>query len=318
LSLSRPAAPVVAVDFGHNHVRVALARGSNVLSEVSREIDVDHLPAGAMDLAVTETRALLADAEIDLRDVAVVAAGVPAPIDNQSNVVAAVNVLPAWIGFNPHDQLADRLGRPTIIRNDAEMGALGELHFGAAVGERDFLYVKASHGIGASLVLDGRVYRGSRGAAGELGHLQLAGMTDLCRCGKRGCVEAILGAGQIAQRLTYVLRDDGGPVGGDAEMIKLAARTPAGARVLADAGRSLGRLLAEVCMVLDPEAIIIGGSLGAAGTPLLEGAREAISRYTGDASASEVSVRAAALGDRSELMGAIVVASIASADLVPG
>lgn len=312
LSLRREESLVAAIDFGHNHIKVALARGGLVVAEDDLLLDVDRLPVEAMDAAVAAVGSLLTEIGAELSDVAAVAAGVPAPIDKDFNVVAAVNVLPAWIGFNPHDQLVRRLTRPAIVRNDAEMGALGEMRY-ANVVEKDFLYLKASHGIGACLVLDGRIYRGYRGAAGELGHVQLAGQDNFCRCGKRGCVEAVLGTGRIAQQLSYVLRDQGGMTGEDAASIALAAQFPAGARVLADAGRALGRLLAEVCIILDPAAIIIGGNLGAAGDPLLQGTREAIRRYTGNDAAADVTVRAAALGCRAELLGAVAIATDASA-----
>jgi len=83
------------------------------------------------------------------------------------------------------------------VNNDAEMGAHGERRFGAARGCRDFIYVKASHGIGAALVLNGEVYRGATGAAGEIGHVQLAGARGLCRCGNLGCLETVVSITEV-------------------------------------------------------------------------------------------------------------------------
>ncbi|MFF1744074.1 ROK family protein [Streptomyces mirabilis] len=167
-------------------------------------------------------------------------------------------------------------------------GSRGKHAFGAARSIDDFLYIKAPHGIGAGLALAGRTYHGSSGIAGEIGHTRLEGATNLCRCGNRGCLEIVVSITEVRRQLAHVLPAerpaDQTPPGDPPSLADLVTR-PAAARVITDAGRTLGLVLADLVICLNPAAIILGGELGAAGEPLAEGVRESINRYAQPASA---------------------------------
>jgi predicted NBD/HSP70 family sugar kinase len=201
----------------------------------------------------------------------------------------------------PADLLAERLQRPVHLGNDAELGALGELSFGAGRGIADLLYVKASHGIGAGLVLGGRPYQGATGIAGEIGHTQIDGAGDQCRCGQRGCLEAMVSATVVRRRLQVSGFAVAETAGGLAEV----GRNPVGARVLTEAGRHLGRVVADICNCLNPARVLLGGQLGAAGEPFAVGVRESVTRYAQPAISGAVDIRPAELGLRAELMGTL-------------
>ncbi|MFE2566725.1 ROK family protein [Streptomyces mirabilis] len=189
-------------------------------------------------------------------------------------------------------------------------GGRGEHAFGAARSIDDFLYIKASHGIGAGLALAGRTYHGSSGIAGEIGHTRLEGATNLCRYGNRGCLEIVVSITDVRRQLAHVLPAerpaDPTPPGGPPSLADLVTR-PA-ARVITDAGRTLGLVLADLVNCLNPAAIILGGELGAAGEPLAEGVRESINRYAQPVSAKAVTITAGTLQQRSELLGAVATA----------
>jgi predicted NBD/HSP70 family sugar kinase len=224
----------------------------------------------------------------------------------KTGVVRSPTILSTWVDLHPARDLSTRLGRPIRVDNDANMGAQGELRFGAARGYRNFIYVKASHGIGAGLVLNGETYRGAHGIAGEIGHTQLPDADNWCRCGNRGCLEAAVSLSEVRRQLTHVRSEPAGDEP-DRSLAGIGTDLVAG-RVIAAAGRTLGRVLADLCNALNPEAIIIGGELGTAGAPLLLGVRDSIERYAQPAAAHGVNVRSADLGLRSELMGAIATA----------
>ena len=112
-------------------------------------------------------------------------------MDQRTGTVRSPTILSSWVGLAPAQELEERVGVPVHVENDAVLGAYGERQLGAGRDHSDFLYVKASGGIGASMVLDGAVYAGAYGLAGEIGHTQLPGHTELCRCGNRGCLEAV-------------------------------------------------------------------------------------------------------------------------------
>jgi len=308
LMLSRPAGHVVGIDFGHAHVGAAVAdTAGEVLAERRLAADVDHRADEVLDESARLARDLLGQAGVPLSEVLAIAAGIPGPLDPQTRALRPPAILAAWAGRDAGHELATRFGRPVEVANDADLGALGELHFGAARGRRDFVYVKVSHGIGAGLVLDGRIYRGAAGVAGEIGHTSLPDATEWCRCGNRGCLETVVSLAPLQRRLARIgipmtADGPGGP------MTWLPENTLA-ARVLTEAGRILGRTLADLCNCLNPEAVILGGEIGTSGPPLVAGVRESIDRYAQPAAAEAVQVSAAGLGARSELMGAIALAT---------
>ena len=209
----------------------------------------------------------------------------------------------------PHDvdlsALGERLEKPVVPENDANLGALGEAEFGAGRGLDSFVYVMLGHGVGAGLVVGGRLHRGASGFAGELGHVQVQEQEDgpLCVCGGRGCLGCHIGTSlhdfvhrAYAARLSVP------------EVLSLAARREPGVRrVFADLGRMVGKPLAGLCTMLDPAAVVVDGSLGAAGEPVMAGIREELDRHAAPAVADSVRVVAGELGERAELLGAVAL-----------
>jgi predicted NBD/HSP70 family sugar kinase len=285
-------------------VAVALAgTDGRLLVEHRRPVNVDDESAVALDMAADLLQRCLDDANVSATDVLGIAAGIPGPLDSTSHRVRSATILSAWVGLDPEQELSRRLGRKVHVGNDADMGAQGELRFGSARGCRDFLYIKASQGIGAGLVLNGDTYRGSIGLAGEIGHTQLPGANSWCRCGNQGCLETVVSITQVRRQLEHIGVQSPSP--DQNQSLASIAGDPVAERVVTEAGRTLGRVLAELCNCLNPAAIILGGQLGTAGRPLVAGVRESLGRYAQPAIAQAVDVRTAELGSRSELMGTI-------------
>ncbi|MFE0423663.1 ROK family protein, partial [Streptomyces sp. NPDC058953] len=190
ISLSGDAGVVVGVDFGHTHLRVAVADlAHQVLAEDSAPLDVDSSAGTGFDLAERMVTGLIAGTGTDPAKVLGVGLGVPGPIDGESGVIGPTSMLPGWVGSNPGKEMSERLGVPVHVDNDANLGALGELVWGAARGVGDLAYIKVAGGVGAGLVMGGRIYRGPGGTAGEIGHLTLDESGPVCRCGNRGCLD---------------------------------------------------------------------------------------------------------------------------------
>ena len=295
---------MLGVDFGHRHVRVAVADlSSTVLAERAIDLDVDHDAPTALATAVDLVDEVLDDAGLERSQLVGAGIGLPGPIDRLTATVCSQFILPGWVGVRAGDELSDRLGLAVEIENDANLGALAEASFGAGQGLSDILYVKLSSGIGAGLVLGGRVHRGASGMAGELGHIQVRAEGAVCRCGNRGCLETIAST----TALLALLR----PTYGELTvrgMLELSAAGDLGARrVITDAGHAVGQVLAEICNCLNPSAIVVGGDLSTAGEPLLTGIREAIERNALREAANAVQVKPAVLGERAEVLGALAL-----------
>ncbi|HZQ66126.1 MAG TPA: ROK family transcriptional regulator [Gaiellaceae bacterium] len=305
LRLDPAAGVAMGVNFDHDGIRVAFGDlSSTVLGEDHRAIDVDHSAAEAIDLAVRMSRAL--QREIGVLDSQLVAAGValPGPIDRRTGRIGSEVILPGWAGVQAQHALSERFGLHVEVDNDANLGALAEATLGAARGLANVIYAMVGSGIGAGLVLDGRVHRGGAGLAGEIGHVQVRADGAVCRCGNRGCLETVAGEGA----LRALLRPRVGRDVTTEDLVQLVADGDLGARrVVNDAGRAIGRVLADLCNALNPEAIVVGGSLGPVGEPLVSGIRESVDRYALPAAAEGVRVVPGDLGERAEVIGALAL-----------
>jgi predicted NBD/HSP70 family sugar kinase len=240
--------------------------------------------------------------------------GLPGPVDTTGHVGSTV-ILPGWAGLHAARELSDRIGLTVEVDNDANLGALGEVAFGAGRGAGDVIYVKASSGVGAGIVLGGRLHRGATGIAGEIGHIQVDRSERVCRCGNRGCLETVAAMPALLELLRPVHGDGLTP----ARLVEMARDGDlATVRQLTDAGRAVGQTLAGLCNALNPELIIVGGDLAATGDALLGGIRESVSRFALPGAADAVRVTAGVLGDRAEVLGSLALVIGNAEGVVPG
>jgi predicted NBD/HSP70 family sugar kinase len=210
-----------------------------------------------------------------------------------------------WLPGDPSAELGRRLGVPAWAENDANLGAMGEGTFGAAAGLPSFIYIKIAHGIGAGLVLDGRLHRGAHGLAGELAHLHVERDGSLCRCGGRGCLMTTFNTPRLIDWISTVHPG----VTTMADVISLAADGDAGVlRLLRDLGRTIGRSLADFCLYAAPDGIVLDGILQNASAPVISGIEEMLYEFAPPAIASHVRVVVGLLDDRAELHGAAILA----------
>ena len=302
--LSAPAGGVVGVDVGHGHVRVAVAdRLGAVLAEEHTLVDVDTHGAEVLDRTAAMVRSLTAESTLDFGELQAVGRCVPAPLDRRSSRIRT-GIMPGWQGLLPGEELERRLGVPVHADNDANLGALAELHQGSARGKHDVVYLKIASGVGAGIVLGGRLHRGASGIAGEIGHVQVSEDGHVCRCGNRGCVETMVSA----SRLLELLRPAYDVELTIEQVLDLDADGDAGVRrVLSDAGRTIGRAVADLANNLNPELVVVGGSLGRSPS-MVEGLRASIDRYAQPDTAAAVRVVSGQLGDRAEVVGALSLA----------
>jgi predicted NBD/HSP70 family sugar kinase len=302
--LSAPSGGVVGVDIGHGHVRVAVAdRTGAVLAEDHALVDVDAHGAEVLDRAAAMVRSVAAQGDLRVDELQAAGMCVPAPVDRRSSRIRT-GIMPGWQGLLPGQELERRLGIPVHADNDANLGALAELHHGIARGHHDVVYLKIASGVGAGIVLGGRLHRGASGIAGEIGHVQVGEDGHVCRCGNRGCVETMVSASRLLDLLQPAYD---GPLTVE-EMLRLDAAGDAGVRrVLSDAGRTVGRAVADLANSLNPELIVVGGTLGRSPS-LVDGLRASIDRYAQPDTAAALEVAPGALGDRSEVVGAVALA----------
>lgn len=302
---------ILGVDIGATHVSVALTnlRG-RVLAwrEQSRPVRTDPeysraLVAQLCDECVIEwgrgRKRLLG-----------VGVAVPSPVNPRYPDRVSEVVLPAWRGQVGLEDLHLRYGVPVLIDNDANLGALGEGWWGAGRNMRDFTYIKVATGIGAGIILDGEIYRGSTGVAGEIGHLAIDPNGKPCVCGLRGCLATFIGTRALlerAQELRSTYRETALPEEGlSIFALEDAALDgdPLAMQVVREAAEHLGIAIAGLLNLVNPAMVILGGSLTRGGDLLLDPLREVVRNRTLVTSVVATEIRIGDLGPRAVALGA--------------
>ena len=305
LSFDASAGAAVGIDFGHSHLRVAVSDlASTILAERSRPLDTDHDAQEGLDMAAELVADTLADAGVARSAVIGAGMGLPGPIGSGEGVVGTSAILPGWIGMTAEAEMRRRLDIPVMVDNDANLGALAEAAFGAGRDAGDLVYLKVSSGIGAGLILNGRLYRGSGGLAGELGHVLVNPDGIVCRCGNRGCLETVAATGALIDLLR---RSHGEDLTVQAMLDHARAGDAGCRRVIHDAGRALGQVVATLFNVLNPELVVMGGELAQAGELLLGGVRESVARAALPEASRGADVVIGTLRDRAQVLGALAL-----------
>lgn len=306
VALTTPPGVLAGIDIGRRHLRVALAdMAEDVLAE--RFVEV---PAG-QDREVTTRAALVVlddlftAAASDRRALRAVGIGLPGPVEIDTGLVTTGSILPEWVGYDIVGALREQLRVPVALDNDANLGALGEWRHGAARGERHGVYIKVATGIGCGLVLDGELYRGAGGAAGELGHTPVDPEGEVCRCGSRGCLETVASVPALLEMLRPALGHD---VTLDEVLANAAAGDRACRRALTDLGRNVGRGAAILSNLLNPDVVVVGGPLIDAGPLFFDAIGAALASTAVPSTVARLAVRAAELGPHAEITGALVLA----------
>ena len=300
--LNDTGAVAAGIDIGRRHVRVVLASlGYRILQEESVQLPLGHTAAEGMDAAAALLAKLLRRQGVGRNAVLGAGVGIPGPIDRRTGTVVQGAILPEWVGINMREDLAERLGMPVFIDNDANLGALAEVTWGPHGGTGNLIFIKVASGIGAGLIINGSLYYGHVGITGEIGHATIFDQGVICRCGNRGCLETIASTSTMIELLS---RASQGAVTTADIIDRAAAKDPATLRVIDDAGVAVGRAAANLANTLNPETIIIGGSLTDLGDCFLDPIRRGLLRHAVPLVDETSAVQMSSLGDRAEALGA--------------
>jgi glucokinase-like ROK family protein len=283
---------VVGVDMGRSHLTLLLTDlSATIVAQRSGPFSIDQGPDLCLALVDTELHDFLEEQRIDWSQIIGIGMGIPGPLDWRLHKLISPPRMPGWNNIEVQRILRQQFSVPVYIENDANMGALGESRYGAGRGTTDLAYVKLGTGIGAGLVIGGQVYHGSRGSAGEIGHVTIDEHGPICDCGNRGCLEAIARADSVvadartALSLRRSLMTEQVEPGAlskiadpDIADVVEAARhgDPASRAAIEYAGERIGVALASLVNLLNPSLILVDGAVARAGDMLLEPIRTAV------------------------------------------
>ncbi len=303
---------ILGVDIGGTDIKLGLVDRDGSMREAGK---IPTKPSEGPEAAAARVRGWLAAG--DRGAGTVVAAGVDCAglIDGERGLLHVSPNLTGWENVPLREIFERALGVPAVIENDANAAAYGEWARGAGRGLGNFVCLTLGTGVGGGIVVDGALYRGSSGFAGEIGHAVILADGPPCACGNRGCLEALIGAKAIVERGVRMLGAAGrrGTPWGDPPTVEAISRAAASgdevaAAALAETGRYLGIALANVIHILAPEAIAIGGGVADAGDSILEPARATARGCAMDEAMAAVRIVPAELGNRAAFIGVSLLA----------
>jgi predicted NBD/HSP70 family sugar kinase len=337
LTLSRELGFLIGIDIGHGRVSVTITRADfeRIFEEapLTRSVPrLDEEPAAALDAAADLVREAVAAAAasdgLTADRVIGIGVGLPAPVNRATKTIGAeMHILSSWSSLKPVDELRDRLADllPSVeieVDNDASLGALGvhsyeTLSFDPTNPEatpppRDLIYVRVTDGIGAGVVIKGKLVGGGSGVAGEIGHVKVDDRGRFCRrCGQRGCVETKSSERAVIEEVARTVFDRRPE---DVTIEEVVARDhPACRRAMQEAGMHLGLALAHARTLLDPTCIYLGGALTESQRYFMPGVKAGLISNSIDSGQAQKMIRIAPAGlrknrpdlDSPELLGAI-------------
>jgi predicted NBD/HSP70 family sugar kinase len=310
LEFQDDACAILGVDLGATHVSVVLTnlRGQ-VLAWKHRDHPVRTDPEGTRALAAEFCRACLQAASSGQRLIGIGVA-VPSPVDPQHPERLSPLAMPAWRGKSGLEGLGAEFKVPLLIDNDANLGALAEHWWGAGQTLRNFAFIKLATGVGMGQLIDGQIYRGSTGVAGEIGHLIVDPRGTQCVCGNRGCLTTLIGSAELVAHTTSLLAEYPDSTlhrtGVTMATIEEAAMAddPLALRVVRTAAEYLGIAVAGLLNLMNPAGVILGGGLSMLGERLLGPMREVVQHRTFVSSVGAAEIRTSELGPRAFAIGA--------------
>jgi predicted NBD/HSP70 family sugar kinase len=298
---------ILCADLGATHGTIAVAdlAGRRIASRAV-ELPIAEGPEPVLIEVLAHFDALLAASGHERDAVWATGIGVPGPVDFASGRPVRPPIMPGWDDFDIRGWFAGRLPGPVLVDNDVNVMALGEYWRSWLDDVDTLLYVKVGTGIGAGLIVGGEVFRGARGAAGDIGHVRVDSPKPVvCDCGNENCLEAVASGRALARDL----RDAGLDTANTRDVVeRAAAGDPHAVRAVRAAGRRLGEVLAMAVNMLNPDVIVVGGDLADAHDHLLAGVREVVYQRSTALATQALRIEESRLGPEAGIEGCIVVA----------
>ncbi|WP_425455198.1 ROK family protein [Allorhizocola rhizosphaerae] len=308
-----------AIDLGATSIDIEITDGYlEPVAGLSEEVDVKAGPAAILQ-RITELFAdLRRDGAFDRLNA--IGIGVPGPVDVEHGMPISPPIMPGWDRYPLRATLEMEFGCPAIVDNDANIMSVGEKYRGIARNVRNYLFVKVGTGIGCGIHIDGRIYRGDNGCAGDIGHIRLDSRGPQCVCGNNGCLEAYFGGSALSRHAEAAARSGTSPY--LAARLEAAGvvtardvgkgaiqRDPVCLRLVRDGGSRLGEVLAGLISFINPSMIVIGGGLAELGNQLLAEVRTVIYQRSIPVATGDLPIVLSELGSRAGVTGAALIAS---------
>ncbi|MFA6217366.1 MAG: ROK family protein [Candidatus Omnitrophota bacterium] len=293
---------IIGIDLGGTNLKIALFDAlcrlqSKKIIRTGQFLNKDALISGIVE----SVEQLIRQNHLVKSQVIGLGLGLPGPIDADKGIVHFFPNIPGWKEVHLSAILKKRLGIRVVIDNDANLMALAEYRTGAAVGCKNVVCLTLGTGVGGGLIFEGKLYRGSTYAAGEIGHMPVNENGPRCNCGGIACLEAYIGNKRIAAEVKRLFKKD-------ISLEKVSSLARSGNRIAIqvwkNVGKRLGLVLASIVNLLNPDCIVIGGGVAGAGKVLFDPIRKVVRERAMSVQAKNVKIVKASLGYDSGVIGA--------------
>ncbi|QKJ85064.1 ROK family protein [Paramixta manurensis] len=274
LGLNYAAGFLLTANIGESHIHLAaMDLQPAILVQETVAFRDKQDPQSTLDLIAERFNALIAQLPFQQAVLAGISLSLPTPVDSACGWVVGPSILPGWERFDISGYLENRFNAPVYVENDVNLMTIYE-HRHNYPQVADMFFIKVGTGIGSGIITGGKIFRGARGVAGDIGHIQFnTEPAPLCRCGKFGCVEARAAGWAIGRDLASC----GYPAENAYDVVKLMEnRVPEAIMHIRKAGQTIGEVTSDVVSILNPSLIVVGGTLARCGEFLLSGIRELV------------------------------------------
>jgi len=315
---------IAAVELGATRALVGLTDLSGTILASSREaIAIADGPDVVLGRVEALLDALLAESVTPELRIWGIGMGLPGPVEYTTGRPIAPPIMPGWDNFPVRERFAKRYSAPVWVDNEVNLMALAEHHHGGQDNlHKNLLFLKIGSGIGAGLIFDGVLYRGSQGSAGDVGHIEVTSDSNVvCRCGKTGCLEAVSGGVALGRLATKYAKDgestflaqrlaDSGTDSLQAMDLALAATHGdlVAVTALIRAGKNIGRMLSTAVNLYNPALIVVGGGVANSGDLLLAAIRNTVYERSLPLATRDLRIELSAVGAEVGLYGAALLA----------
>ena len=297
---------VLGVDVGASHVRIGVSDlTGRILDQRAERMDVAAGPETVLTWVITAAQSLLDELGRNISDVLAIGVGVPGPVEHSTGRPTNPPIMPGWDRFDVPGYLSAPFDAPVLVDNDVNIMALGERER-AWPDANHLIFVKVATGIGSGVISGGYLQRGAQGTAGDIGHVYVARGSDVpCQCGNRGCLEALASGPAIAR----ALRETGISAVSSQDVVELVKRGNIDAiQAVRQAGRDIGEVLTTCVSLINPQVIVLGGSLAQAGEHLIAGVREIVYTRSMPLATEHLQITQSKAGADAAILGASMLA----------
>ena len=309
--------PLLAIDLGGTKIVTALVspEGEIIAREYTLTLAEEGIEAVIHRIHAT-IDSVLSKANIPLSSLSTIVVAAAGAINSEEGIVTASPNLPGWHNIPLREMVKKETGLETFLINDASAAALGEHCFGAGRGVKDLIYITVSTGIGGGIIINGKLYTGVSGSAGEIGHMTIDVNGTRCNCGNIGCLELLASGKAVARAAQKAIADgvktiilelaEGEPQNITAQTVSVAAQKgdELASAIISKAATYLGVGMVNLVNVFNPEMIIVGGGMAKMGDMLLDTARKVVAERAFHLPTQQVLIVPSQLGDNAAVLGA--------------